>query len=97
MRTVPENITTAINAMLAPYGVTFDPNNTQPPAPRKDTSGGCMTTKEAMKYLGMSHAYFWRQVRNGRLKLIHNTDKPRGKRTVSIAAMEEYIANCKAE
>jgi len=61
--TIPDNILAAVNALLAPYGQTFN-------QPAVSTGGGYLSMKDAAKYAGVSRPTLYRLISSGAIKQI---------------------------
>ena len=70
-KTIPEEILTAVNALLAPYGAKFT-RNTEP------TGRGYTDYAGAIKYTGLSRATLYRAIRGGKLRCFCPTDATSG-------------------
>ena len=81
--TVPDNIVTAVNALLAPYGESYTPG-----AP----SSGYLSPKDAAAYLGVSKSYFYRLVAQKELELVKLTPGQRGKAVIARATLDAFVA-----
>jgi len=83
--TVPDNIVAAVNSLLEPYGEQYTP------ALGFTSNSGYLSTKDAIKYLGVSKSFFWRLVYEGKLKTIKLTDYRNGKSIIMRSALDEYV------
>ena len=83
---IPNEIITAVNALLAPYGETFTPKGTAP-------ASGYKSAKDAAAYLGVSKSSLYKAVRQGRLRSIKlNKAARNGKAVFAVSDLEAYIS-----
>ena len=82
MKTIPSEIVAAVNSILAPYGESYTPGA---------SSSGYVSAKDAAAYLGVSKAYFYRLVKEGKLELVKLTPGHRGKAVISRAALDAFV------
>jgi len=83
--TIPDNIVAAVNALLQPYGATFE----QPSA--NGTTGGFLSMKDAAKYIGASRPFLYRHIAAGDIK-VHKLDPRRnGKVVVAKAELDRFV------
>ena len=81
---IPEHIVEACNALLAPYGVKFDPNR---------DAEGYLSMKDAAKYLGISKPMLYKLVKAGRIERIKLGEGVQGKAVISRQSLDAYIAS----
>ena len=85
---IPEHVLTAVNTLLEPYGMRFDPAQ-QTPEPRKN--GGFLSMKDAAKYIGLSRAGLYRKVAAGEIP-VHKLGEHRNCRVVVAKAdLDEFV------
>lgn len=88
---IPENILSAVNALLAPYGEKFVPGGGKPAS-----TGGCLCTRDAAAYLGVSRSTLWRLAKRGSVHPIKlNKAAPNGLLVFARADLDEYLASCR--
>lgn len=84
---VPPHIVEACNALLAPYGVKFDPS--------KDAEG-YLSMKDAAKYLGISKPMLYKLVKAGRIERIKLGEGVQGKAVVPRRSLDAYVSSKRA-
>ena len=84
---IPEHVVAAVNTLLAPYGESYTPGA---------SSSGYVSAKDAAAYLGVSKAYFYRLVKEGKLELVKLTPCHRGKAVISRAALDAFVKSKRA-
>lgn len=85
---IPDHVLTAVNTLLEPYGMRFDPTQ-QTPEPRKN--GGFLSMKDAAKYVGLSRAGLYRKVAAGEIP-VHKLGERRNSRVVVAKAdLDEFV------
>ena len=87
--TIPDNIITAVNALLEPYGMKFSPTMQEPEPPKQ--TGGFLSMKDAAKYIGVSRAGLYRRVTAGEIP-VHKLGERRNCRVVIARAdLDEFV------
>ena len=81
---IPKHILETINTLLAPSGVSYDPD---------ESSSGYLSMKDAAAYLGVSKSFFYRLVASGKIASIKLTPGQRGKVVYAKSALDAYIAS----
>ncbi len=84
---VPPHIVEACNALLAPYGVKFDPNR---------DAEGYLSMKDAAKYLGISKPMLYKLVKAGRIERIKLGEGVQGKAVVPRRSLDAYVSSKRA-
>lgn len=84
---IPDHIVEACNALLAPYGVKFDPS--------KDAEG-YLSMKDAAKYLGISKPMLYKLVKAGRIERIKLGEGVQGKAVVPRRSLDSYVSSKRA-
>lgn len=88
---IPDNIVTAVNALLAPYGERYETRREGP------ILSGYKSTSEACMYLGISKSSLYKLIANDRIHPIKlNKSARNGKVVFSVADLESYIASCQS-
>jgi len=82
--TIPDNILAAVNALLAPYGQSFN----QPAVP---TGGGYLSMNEAAKYAGMSRPTLYRLIARGEIKQIKIGSTRNSKAVVAKDEIDRFM------
>ena len=86
---IPDNILTAVNTRLEPYGMRFDPEAPKQEQPKQ--TGGFLSTKDAAKYIGLSRAGLYRKVAAGEIP-VHKLGEHRNCRVVIARAdLDEFV------
>jgi len=86
--TIPDNIIMAVNALLEPYGMRFDPAQKTPEPPK---NGGFLSMKDAAKYVGLSRSGLYRKVAEGVIPA-HKLGEHRNCRVVIARAdLDEFV------
>lgn len=84
----PNEIITAVNALLAPYGEKYTPGGASAPA----TNSGYTNWKGAAKYTGLSVSTLQRAVRAGELKAPHKmANGKNGAVAIPYTDLDEYV------
>lgn len=92
MEDVPKPIVDAVNALLAPYGRSYDPMALEAaPPPKAIPVKGYMRAAAAAKYIGVSRMTLWRWEREGLLQAAFKLPT-RNKKGVVLFAVEELDA-----
>ena len=92
MSKVPPEIVGAVNALLAAYGETYIPGGGA-----SVRSSGCVNTRDACEYLGISRSSLSRLVRSGALRPIrYNRSARNGLMAFARADLDEYIESCRS-
>lgn len=82
--TIPIEIITAVNALLAPYGESYH---------RESSGSGCLSMKAAAAHIGVSRSFLYELVRDGTIKAVKLTPGvKRGKVVIPISELDNYIA-----
>lgn len=85
---IPDHVLTAVNTLLEPYGMRFDPVQ-KTPEPQKN--GGFLSMKDAAKYVGLSRAGLYRKVAAGEIP-VHKLGERRNCRVVVAKAdLDEFV------
>ena len=88
MNTIPKEILSAVNALLAPYGVTYTP---QAEAPGPSAPEGFVNWKGAIAYTGLSRSTLQRAVKAGKLVARKLNAAKQGVVVFAKADLDRYI------
>ena len=88
MKEIPSEILAAVNALLAPYGVTYTPSTV---APGPAAPEGFVNWKGAIAYTGLSHSTLRRAVKAGKLAAHKLNAAKQGSVVFAKADLDRFI------
>lgn len=87
MRKIPTEVITAINALLAPYGEKYPPDQTQSSA-----KSGYTNWSGAVKYTGLSKSTLQRAIKAGKLRPPHKmSESMNGTALFAFSDLDHFI------
>lgn len=86
MNTIPNEIISAVNTLLKPYGTCFDPSPEKPKTIKK-----FLNMKEAAEYSGLKKWTLQRRIKAGELKASKLFQSRRGTVLIAVKDLDDYI------